>query len=239
MNTRGKHHGWVGLVALALAAAAWACGPLSGVTEGLEEAQTGLEEAATTAAQLATDLPEAVEESGAVQPADDVSGDPAALAPGPGVGQTPAGASGAEVTQWAIYAQASTEYGSEDWSALQITGENNTFECGDIRTAYATANSTGKDWIRVGYASAVIPTRVNVYQTYNPGAIVRLDVVDANGGLHTVYEGVSPTLDCPVTVPYDIVGVDYPVAEIVIYLDQTITGSWNELDAVQLIGTAP
>jgi hypothetical protein len=83
--------------------------------------------------------------------------------------------------QWATGATASSEYGSEDWSARQATGAPDTMECGDIQTAWASATAEGVDWLEASFATAVVPTEINIRETHSPGFIDRVEVRDERG----------------------------------------------------------
>jgi hypothetical protein len=149
------------------------------------------------------------------------------------------GADGA-LEQWASSAIASSQYGDDSWSALQATGEPNTSDCGDYGTAWATSASNGVDWIELSYPVAVIPSTIEIYHSYNPGAVVQVEVVDADGKAHSVYEEQAEPYDqCPAIETLDLTptGVDFPVAKIIIHLDQTNHTGWDEIDAVKLTGT--
>ncbi|MBN1964953.1 MAG: hypothetical protein JW910_09915 [Anaerolineae bacterium] len=102
-------------------------------------------------------------------------------------------------TQWPVSATATSEYTSDGWSAMQATGSPDTFECGDIRTAWASATSTGQDSLTVTYGVPMVPTRVDIYQTYNPGAIVLVELIPADASLApiVIFAGVDSTTDCP------------------------------------------
>jgi hypothetical protein len=146
----------------------------------------------------------------------------------------------AELRQWATNAFASSQYSNPDWSALQATGAPDTDLCGDIVSAWASATATGQDWLRLEYAVPVVPTEVNIRQTYNPGSIVRVDVISADGKTFTLPDSADPPghTSCPgvftVPVPPGLPAVNV----VVIYLDQSIGGDWNEIDAVELVGEA-
>jgi len=146
-----------------------------------------------------------------------------------------------EIRQWAIIASGSSEYSGGSWSFGQATGEPDTFECGDRGTAWAAATSTGREMLILEFEQAVIPTQINIHQTYNPGAIVMIDV-----GNTANRDQVLPLADsadppgntpCPGVFSLDVSGVDEPIDFVVLYLDQSITGNWNEIDAVELVGT--
>jgi hypothetical protein len=150
--------------------------------------------------------------------------------------------SGSEVRQWASSATASSEYSSPSWAASQATGAPDTAECGDIVTAWASSSRTGADNLSLQYAQAVIPTQINIYQTYNPGAIVKVEVVVAadQSRIEIVNSANPPgATPCPGVFTLNIIQALPPVNGVIIYLDQTLTGSWNEIDAVELVGTAP
>ena len=143
------------------------------------------------------------------------------------------------IRQWATSATATSQYGSNSWSALQATGKPDTETCGDNGTAWASETSTGEDSIELTFDQFVIPTQVNIYQTYSPGSITRVELVNRDSG--TVLKvnksndkpGKTP---CPGIFTLNIDGVEQAVNGVVIYLDQTIGGNWNEIDAVELVG---
>jgi hypothetical protein len=143
-----------------------------------------------------------------------------------------------EIEQWASGATASSEYGSDSWSAAQATGVPNTAECGDIVTAWASATSDGVDWLKLVYNTPVVPTRIDIYQTYNPGAINRVEVVDTNGQTYEVYQAAPTVLEtCPYVLSIFVSGVNARVNTVIIHVDQSATMEWSEIDAVQLVGT--
>lgn len=140
--------------------------------------------------------------------------------------------------QWAVAAIASTQYGDESWAAHQATGAPDTPECGDIATAWATESSSGEDWLEVRFDRAVIPARIEIYETYNPGAVVMVEVADAQGGFREVVYTASVAVveDCPRVLTIDVSGIDQPIDAVTVYLDQREHNGWNEIDAVGLYG---
>lgn len=153
---------------------------------------------------------------------------------GPGTG------AGGELRQWASRASASSEYGSDSWAAFQATGAPNTYpQCGDIGTAWASSSSSGVEWLELEYDTAVVATRVEIYQTYNPGAIHQVELVDEANVTHVIYQA-APTLmsECPYILIIPVSDVDVPVKRLIIHIDQSTTANWNEIDAVELIGVS-
>lgn len=143
------------------------------------------------------------------------------------------------IRQWASSASASSEYGASDWSAQQATGAPNTATCGDQVTAWAAAYySNGVEWLDVGFATPVVPTQINVYESYTPGSIIKVEVRDAEGTFHTVWTGTPGSVSqCPRVFTVNISNIDFKVNAVLITLDQTALADWDEIDAVELVGT--
>jgi hypothetical protein len=146
------------------------------------------------------------------------------------------------VRQWATAAEATSQYGDDSWSAMQATGAPDTEECGDIPSAWASASSTGEDVLLLTYDDAVVPTEVLIHQTYNPGAITRVELaLSTDDATYVIEDSDDPpgNTDCPGVFEVDASPIDTPVDTVIIYLDQTITEDWNEIDAVELVGIPP
>ncbi|MCB9453117.1 MAG: hypothetical protein H6672_16920 [Anaerolineaceae bacterium] len=142
--------------------------------------------------------------------------------------------------QWASSASGTSQYGEVSWSFTQATGAPDTSGCGDVATAWASATSTGKDSITLQYDQTVIPTQVNIYETYNPGAIVRVELMNTEtGAIVRVPDSADPpgNTACPGIFSLNVAGSDTPVNAVTIYLDQSTLKNWNEIDAVELVGT--
>ncbi len=146
---------------------------------------------------------------------------------------------GEEISQWAISATASTEWGTDDYSAMQATGAPNTSDCGDYSTAWATASSDAVAWLRLEYATPVIPTEINIHESYNPDAVSMVEVVDLDGEAHTVYQA-EPTIQdvCPGVLTITLSDAPGAVNAVIVHLDQSDHSGWNEIDAVELVGVA-
>jgi hypothetical protein len=139
--------------------------------------------------------------------------------------------------QWATGATASSQYGDDDYSAQQAVGAPNTTRCGDMETAWCPANSEGVEWLEVSFATAVVPTEINIYETYSPGAINKVEVKDETGLYYTVWEGTPAAVEqCPRVFTVSVSGVSVRVNAVRINLDQREGPYWNEIDAVELVG---
>lgn len=160
--------------------------------------------------------------------------------PAPGVAPTAivAPVSGELLAQWASGASASSAYGESDWSALQATGAPNTGACGDFTTAWAAAiPDSAEEWLELSYDRFVFPTEIRIYETYHPGAVVRVEVINRVAEYITIWEGPPHEQDeCPHLFVVPVPEQAIPVAGVRITIDQSKFGDWSEIDAVQLIG---
>jgi hypothetical protein len=145
---------------------------------------------------------------------------------------------GNELIQYASSATASSEYSNPDWSAKQAVGKPDTATCGDQSTAWASLHSGGKDWLSLTYDKAVIPTRIVIFETYHPGAISLVEVLDESGNAITVYQADPAIVDqCPNEMVIDVRDVKFPVRIVKVTIDQSNHNGWDEIDAVALFGT--
>ncbi|MCC6905246.1 MAG: hypothetical protein IT326_05330, partial [Anaerolineae bacterium] len=223
---------FMALAGLSLAMLACTCGPLSqvtGVAATIEAAATGVNELATEAGTMLTEAAPTLD--ALTTQAANMEPTLTAMA-----GQLPSMGADGSLRQWAIAATASSEYGSDSWSAMQATGAPNTLECGDITTAWASGSGSGVDDLTLTYAVPVTATGIEIHQTYNPGSIVRVEVIDLNGAATEVYSAQpAASAACPEVLQIAVQNVP-TVNTVKIYLDQSVIGSWNEIDAVELIG---
>jgi hypothetical protein len=150
---------------------------------------------------------------------------------------------GDEIRQWAVSADGSSAYSETQWGFVQATGEPDVPTCGDDPHAWASSESDGRDYLIVEFAQPVIPTQINIHQSFNPGSIVMIDVGNTEDRDRVLPLDDSADLpgdtDCPGVFSFNVEGVDVPIDFVVIYVDQSITEDWNEIDAVELVGTLP
>lgn len=146
------------------------------------------------------------------------------------------------IRQWGSWAEATSTYGpagSTDWDASQATGAPDVDpQCQDDPHAWASATRDEVATLTVHYDVAVQATELNVYQTFNPGQVSRLDLLGPDGEVSTVYEGEpAPADGCPVTGYLQELAVGHPVVAIAVTIDQSVLGTgWAEIDAVELVG---
>lgn len=147
---------------------------------------------------------------------------------------------GQSFTQWATTTSASSEYGSGTWSAQQLLGQPNVYpNYGDNGYAWAPAQmNNGLQWVELGFLEAVYVEHVEIYETFNPGSIVKIELVDTTGSSHRIWEGEGgPAATTARVFSVKNVIVTVPCQGVRITLDTDAVGGWNEIDAVSITGS--
>jgi hypothetical protein len=144
---------------------------------------------------------------------------------------------------WATTGEASSEYGSKDWSALQVGGAPNSPDCTDAISSWAALNPNTVESITAYFMEGpLIPTQINIVQNYHPSQVVKVELIDAYAehlDLSIYAAKPKATNTCPYTLSIPVTGVDYPVMGVRITIDQSVLGlGWNEIDAVEMVGYA-
>ena len=122
-----------------------------------------------------------------------------------------------------------------NWSPEQATGAPDTPQAGDRSTAWASQTPDGdREWLKLEYAEPVVATRIDVYETYNPGAVERITVVTSRGEVE-VWRGKASVLSEGKRVFRIDVVMTEPIREVTLYLDSPAVPGWNEIDAVGLV----
>lgn len=144
--------------------------------------------------------------------------------------------------QWATSAKASSEYGAPGYAASQATGAPNVTDGGDNTSAWCPASSAkGLQWLEATFAQPVHATEVRVRQSYNPGAVVKIEATDTDGGVHLWWTGIDPArppgaLNAIAWFTVRVPRTAYRVGTVRVTLDIDAVASWQEIDAVQLVG---
>jgi hypothetical protein len=127
--------------------------------------------------------------------------------------------------------------GGPSWSPGQAAGAPNTASHGDYSTAWASQSPDGgKEWLQMKYAKSVEIGEINIHETYNPGAISKVSAIMPDGSERVIWEGTmnpeSGVIERAVKVPPGIRS-----DQIRVELDTARVPGWNEIDAVELVGT--
>jgi hypothetical protein len=148
--------------------------------------------------------------------------------------------------QWAADADASSTYAADQtdknapWSPIKMTGKPDVENYGDNGNAWAPKEADkGLEWVKLTFSKAVNATGVKIRQTYGPGAIIKVELIDDKGKNHTVWEGIDKTKYDPDKIKYFTASFDktaYKTKTVKITLATNSVQGWNEIDAVQLVG---
>lgn len=127
-----------------------------------------------------------------------------------------------------------------NWGHEQAAGEPDTTQAGDISTAWAPKRpDAGEEWLQLEYEEAVDISQINVIESYNPGAISKVTALTDAGEEIVVWEGTLDQENLGDQVVVTEFGVSQSVnaKTVKVYLDTARVAGWNEIDAVQLLGT--
>lgn len=143
--------------------------------------------------------------------------------------------------QWGLSAEASTEFANPEWGAEQAAGDPDAPGCGDYQFAWASAASDSIATLEVTFSVAVFPLEIVIHESFNPDQVVKVEVFDEEtGGYYAVVQKNPVQVDrpCPYQLDIPVEGIDFRTNLVRITVDQSQLGlGWNEIDAVQLIGT--
>ena len=142
------------------------------------------------------------------------------------------------IRQWAVYAEASSEYTEDDWSAMQATGAPDVDACGDDPRAWASRYADTEDYLLLKFEIPVIPTEIVIHQTYNPSQVVEILLEDLDGQAWVLWEGEPEQVNCPDVWSHTIeLYEEFFTDTVVLIINQSLNDwGWAEIDAVELIG---
>jgi hypothetical protein len=137
----------------------------------------------------------------------------------------------------------SSQYSSPAYGAVQALGEPNVFpNHSDNAKAWASASANGqREFLALGYADPIRAAGVVIYETFNPGAVDRVEVRNAD-----TEQWVEVWTGAAVAQPKEarVFMVSFPqttflVDGVRIELDSPAVSGWNEIDAVALLDRDP
>jgi hypothetical protein len=143
--------------------------------------------------------------------------------------------------QWAVTASSSSSYsdasGHDDYSPFQATGGPNVETEGDNGNAWTAKNpDAGLEWLDLTYSKPVYVTAVRIRESAGAGAIAKVDLYDQQGQAHTLWTGTDPTTGLNYFV-LNLPKTAYKSNHVRVTLATNVISGYNEIDAVQLVGT--
>ncbi|MBL9016013.1 MAG: hypothetical protein JNL83_17630 [Myxococcales bacterium] len=131
----------------------------------------------------------------------------------------------------------SSQYSEASWSAQRVLGAPDVYpQHGDLVNAWASRGADDADeWIEVGFAQATRASAIELYETFNPGAVSEIELVTASGNRITAYQG-SPAASGPQAnkLRVELACSDEPIVAVNVRLGSRRVVGWNEIDAIGL-----
>ncbi|CAF1274405.1 unnamed protein product [Adineta ricciae] len=150
---------------------------------------------------------------------------------------------GAREEQWVSrVVDYSSQYNNDTWAAHQIIGPPKVYpRYGDLNGAWAQGNRANNEFIVIEFSRAVNPEQIDIYETYNAGAVVKVGVRNGghpNADWETIWQVNSPHVEARsriFSIPCSN-KISYGINQIRLEVNCTAAGSWCEIDCVKLIG---
>ena len=144
--------------------------------------------------------------------------------------------------QWASTVRGfSTQYTGSSWAATKLLGAPDVFPgSGDNASAWASLGADDRDeWLEVGYAQPMHVSAIEIYETFNPGAITAIELITADGEHITTYQAAAGTTGQLSSKLHHEVGcTNAPIVAVRVQIGSTKVSGWNEIDAIGLVPCA-
>jgi hypothetical protein len=139
---------------------------------------------------------------------------------------------GPEVEWASSVREFSSEYSNDGWSAQQVLGAPDVYPAqGDMPHAWASATpDAAVEFIEVGYARPMRAIGVDIYETFNPGAVSEVALISSGGA---VTLAADPVTDEPLQVRTECTAE--PIEAVRVTLASAQVPGWNEIDAIGLV----
>lgn len=127
--------------------------------------------------------------------------------------------------------------GRRSWGPEQMIGAPDTERTGDFPTAWASLDPDGgPEWVVVDFPKEVEVGQVRVRETLGPGTIFMVSAILADGSEKILWHGTEPAAEAPVEMEFNP-SSQVRSRRIRVQLDTSKVSGWNEIDAVELVGT--
>jgi len=145
---------------------------------------------------------------------------------------------GEPMMRWAATVRGfSSQYSEANWSAQRVLGAPDVFpQHGDLVNAWASRGADDADeWIEVGFARPTRASAIELYETYNPGAVTAIVVIPESGSPYTAYQATPAANGQRANkLRVELGCTGEPVVAIRVLLGSRQVTGWNELDAIGL-----
>merc|ERR1712154_276617 len=132
----------------------------------------------------------------------------------------------------------SSQYNDDGWSAKQTVGPPKVFpRHGDLNGAWASAECDQHQYLELKFKTRVRPTAINIYETFNPGAVVAVRARGKSDSWEVLWSTDNPQCLTESRIFSPVIkDVSFKTSVIRIEVDCTAAGTWCEIDAVELVG---
>ena len=132
------------------------------------------------------------------------------------------------------------QVGTPSYSPSQATGEPDAVDKDSYGKAWFPADSHGKHWLELTYATAIQPQRLEIWGTYSQLGVTSISATTKSGSTKEIeWSGeVEKTLDDGLALTAAHVTVGEPVVKIRLDLDCSSFEGTNVVDAVGLVDAA-
>ena len=122
------------------------------------------------------------------------------------------------------------------WGPKEATGKPDTSSAGDHPTAWnPKEENAGAEWLKLTFDEKVDVATVRVHETFNPGAITSI-TASTEGGDVVIWADRSGDATAPNWLEANSTAAAR-TDTITLHLDTSLKQGWNEIDAVELVGT--
>ncbi|GAA4051484.1 hypothetical protein GCM10022409_42860 [Hymenobacter glaciei] len=150
----------------------------------------------------------------------------------------------AQHVQWAarlVEASSQKAEGKEAFSPSQVLGAPNALPLGEIsNNAWIPRKEGAGEFIEVKFLRSVAAQQVTVVESFNPGSITKIELIDTKGVHHEVYANANPG---PLPEPSRSLEVKFPAAEyrtlgVKVYMNTGKVEGINQIDAIGIADVA-
>jgi hypothetical protein len=129
----------------------------------------------------------------------------------------------------------SSQWADDQWSASRALGPPDVFpRSGDHPQAWASREADGAvEHLEVGFTQPRRLKALDIFETYNPGAVSRVEAVTTSGKRLVLYQGKAVPMGQGAHKRHlDFDCTDEAIAAVRLTLDSAAVPGWNEIDAV-------
>jgi hypothetical protein len=131
----------------------------------------------------------------------------------------------------------SSQYSATSWSAHQALGAPNVFPAnGDNASAWASLGADDRDeWLEVGFDRPSAISGVEIFETYNPGAVERVELITESGRvIETQPAAIAPGA-ASVKRTVSVQCTREPIVAVRVHVASMKVAGWNEIDAIGVV----